>query len=240
VQRDSHDHRRECQSEQSTRDAEQQTLEDRFPNDRHASGAQGQPDSIFVAPPNGSHQQKAGNIHAGNEQHDANSNEQSAQQRLHISDDVIAQQRHVASDMNRGHIGREIPHDLLGDAVRILRRLREGHAILHACDHVVAPEAGVRVGEFVSAQAHGDPELCLVKAPGLQGKFKIARHYADDRVSLAIEIDRPAKNQRVAVKAVEPQRVADHDERLAGILFLPRKHAAKDGMNAESRKDARG
>ena len=59
---------------------------------------------------------------------------------------VLAQQFDVAPDVDRGHAGGEIAHDLLGDAVGILRGLRERDAILEPGDHLVSPKAGVLVG----------------------------------------------------------------------------------------------
>ena len=117
---------------------------------------------------------------------------------------------------------------------------REGDAILEAGDHVVSPKAGVLIGKFVRREAHGHPELRLVEVPGLQGKLETARHHADDRVGLAVENDGTAEDVRIAVVAVQPQGITDDCQRLMGVLFLLRKDAAKDGLNAEGGEDTCG
>src|SRR5271168_676028 len=76
--------------------------------------------------------------------------------------------------------------------------------------------------------------------PGLQGKFKTARHNADDRVGLAVEFDRAAEDSRIAVETLQPQRITDDSERLSCVFFSWRKDAAKGGLNSEGREDAGG
>ena len=70
-----------------------------------------------------------------------------------------------------------------------------------------------------------------------QGELEVVGHYADDGIALAVEIDRAAEDMKVAIVTIHPQGVADHGELATSVLFFSREHAAKDGLNAESRKD---
>ena len=106
------------------------------------------------------------------------------------------------------HGGWEVPHDLLGNAVSVLRSLREGDARPEAGDQVVPPHAGF-VGELVGRHAHGHPELGLVHVAGEQGKFKATGHDADDGVGTAIENDGAAEDVWVAIEAGKPEGVAE-------------------------------
>src|SRR5271154_427767 len=140
--------------------------------------------------------------------------------------------------MNRRHADGKATHNLSGDSVGILSGLRFGDAILEPGDYVVAPISGRLVGKLVGRQAHRYPELHLVEAPGLQGKLKAARHYADDGVSFAVQNDGVAEDVRIELVAIQPRGITDHRERLMAVLFLLGKEAAQNRANAEGWEDA--
>ncbi len=105
--------------------------------------------------------------------------------------------------MNRGHVGRKFAHDLPGDAVSILRGLRESDSILEAGDDVISPKAGVLLGKLIGSKTQRHPELGLIQAARLQRKLEAARHHADDGVRFAVENDGAAQHMWIAVVPVE-------------------------------------
>ena len=129
------------QAQQSAGEAEQQAFEDGFADDDAGTRAQSQANRVFAAPADGADQQQTRDIDAGNQQDDGDGEEQSAQQGADVGDGVLTQQRHVAPDVNGRHAGGKSAHDLLGDAVGILRGLRKGDAILEAGDDVDSPKS---------------------------------------------------------------------------------------------------
>ena len=62
---------------------------------------------------------------------------------------------------------------------------------------------------FFRREAHRHPEIAMAEASGLERKFKIARHDADDGVGAAVDVDGVAKNGGIGVEALVPERVAD-------------------------------
>ena len=210
MQRGADGDRGKRQTQQAAGQAEQQAFEDGFADDGAGTRAQSQANGVFAAPADGPDQQQPGDIDAGNQQNDGDGEEQGAQQGTDVGDGILDAAADITPDVNRRHAGGKIAHDLLGDAVGILRGLREGDAILEAGDHVVSPKAGVLVGEFIRREAHGHPELRLVEVPGLQRKLEAARHDADDRVrSCGRDRWMLPRTCGIAVVAVQPQGVAD-------------------------------
>ena len=103
--------------------------------------------------------------------------------------------------MQGGHAGGKVAHDLLRDTVGIVSALGEGYSILETRDHVVAPIAGILIGEFIGVKAQGHPELRLVEVPALERELEAARHDSDDGVGPAVKLDGTAQHMRVAVVA---------------------------------------
>ena len=137
--------RRECQSDYSSRQAYQQSLEDRFADYDAGTCTQSQAYRVFSTSTDGAHQKQSGNVDAGNEQHDRNSQEQAAQQRSNIRNVELAQECNITLYMDRSHACRKTAHDLSANAVSILGCLRERDTILQASDQMVSPEAHVLV-----------------------------------------------------------------------------------------------
>ena len=126
MQSSTNESRGKCEPEQSSGKAQQQTFKDRFTNDDCGTSAESKAKRVFAATTNGPDQKQAGDIDAGNQQHDGDGQEQSAEQRPDLRDGILTQRRDVTADVDRGHAGREIAHDLSGDTVRVLRGLRHG------------------------------------------------------------------------------------------------------------------
>ena len=229
-----------CQTQQAAGKAEQQAFEDGFADDDTGSRAQGQADGEFATLADGPDQQKTSHIDAGNQQNNGHGEEQSVQRRTNVSDGILKQRPDLTAHVDRRHTDGKIAHNLLGDTVGILRSLREGDAVLNAGDHLVAPDACVLIGEFIRGEAHGHPELRLIKVPGLQRKLEIARHDTDNRVCPAVEVQGSAEDAGIAVIAVQPQGVTDDGKRQMGILFLRGEDTSEDGLNAQCGKDAGG
>ena len=137
--------RRECQPDHSSCQADQQSLEDRFADYDTGTCTQSQPYRVFSTSTDGAHQEQSGNVDAGNEQHDRNSQEQGAQQRSNIRNVELAQECNITLYVNRSHACRKTAHDLSAHAVSILRCLCERDAILQASDQMESPEAQVLV-----------------------------------------------------------------------------------------------
>ena len=93
-------------------------------------------------------------------------------------------------------------HDLPGYTVGIVCGLRETNALFKPSNHVISPKSSMLVRKFVGCQAHGHPKLCLVEVSCRWGKFKTARHHADDRVRLTIEANRGSDHVWVGVITV--------------------------------------
>ena len=113
-----------------------------------------------------------------------------------------------------------------------------GDTIPKARDEVGSPHAGGGGGKLIGREAHGHPELRLADAAGEQGKFEAARHNSDNGVVPAVKGDGSAGDFRIAVVAVEPQRVADDGDRCVRVVFLLGEDAADDGRDAERGENA--
>jgi hypothetical protein len=79
---------------------------------------------------------------------------------------------------------------LSGYTIGIVCGLRQTNALFKPSNHVVSPKSSMFIRKFFGCHAHGHRKLSLVEVSGRWGKFKTARHHADDRVRLAIEADR--------------------------------------------------
>ena len=72
---------------------------------------------------------------------------------------------------------------------------------------------------------------------GHEGKFKIARHDANDDVRLAIEKDRGPEDVGPALVMALPQAVTEHDDRLLLLVFGLGEGAAEERLDLERGKD---
>ncbi len=110
-----------------------------------------------------------------------------------------------------------------------------GYAGFQPADRVHVP-AG-RISQLVRCKAHRHPELNAVQLPGHKGKFKLARHHADNFVGLAIEKYLLSQDVRIAIEPGAPHLVADDGQLLAAIVFLRSEGAPHQGRHAENGKD---
>src|ERR1700679_522217 len=137
--------------------------------------------------------------------------------------------------------GRELPHDIQGNAIGILMRVFDGDAGLQSPDHLEVPVAIARAGgELFSSKAHRYPELGLVEPARRQGKLEVARHHADDLVRLTIQQDFAADDGWIAMEAALPCAVAQHRNLLMLRILLLREDTAEDWLDAERGKYAAG
>jgi hypothetical protein len=147
-------------------------------------------------------QQQSRYIGAADEQHNADSEKEPAKQRAHASNNGFAQGKNIATDVDGDHVRRKIEHDLLRDAIRVLRGLLQRDTVPQARDKVGSPCAG-GWGKLIGGEARGHPKLRLPDTARKQRKFEAARHDTNNGVIPAVESDRGACNLRIAVKPGE-------------------------------------
>src|SRR5262250_3140765 len=68
----------------------------------------------------------------------------------------------------------------------------------------------------------------------LGGQSKTCGHYADHRISVAIQLNRAANRMRIAAQKVSPETVADHGQtRRASHILLGRNNPSQRCLRAE-------
>ena len=89
------------QTQQATRQRENQALGEQLPDDLAAAGAESRPRGELTLPGRGPRQQKIGYVRAGDQQHEADSSEQNHKWEASIADDRLLERNHTETILGR-------------------------------------------------------------------------------------------------------------------------------------------
>jgi hypothetical protein len=156
----------------------------------------------FSASNRATREQQIRQVHAGDQQDQPDRPQQHIQERPRIAHRFFFQCPEVDVQMQIGYgcISRLNARD---HAVHIHLCLREAQSRLQARHKTVVVVFSFRVLLYLS-KAHGDPEITMAQAAGVQWEFEAPRHHSDNRVWTPIEIDRLAQYAWIAVESFSP------------------------------------
>ena len=137
--------------------------------------------------------------------------------------------------MQTRHGGRIVPHGLLGHAFRISLRLGHCDTRLKPSHHIEVPRGGSGC-QFLFSETHWNPQIAVVQASGHQRELKVARHYADHHVRLAVQENPGSQHARIAVQAALPKRVAKDGYLFLLVIFTLSEEAADERLDLQNRK----
>ncbi len=177
---------RQQEAGQTAGDRQDQRFDDQVLEDAPASGAERRADRDFLPAAERAREDQVAGVRAGDEQHERDGRQEYHERAARIADDQLLQ-----GDRGRAPAGvlrRELLREARRDHVELGLGLFEGNARLQPRNDLVVVVLADR-GLLVVPRERG-PDRQRRHEPRFEGEAR--RHHADDRVSVAVEVERPA------------------------------------------------
>ena len=178
---------------------QQQRLGQRLLHQARAAGPEGRADGQFLLPRDAAREQEIRHVDAGDEKQEADRAEQQHRRAAGVLHDV-AQQRideHPATPVD-ARVG---AGNTACDAAHLQLRLLARDALRQACEHGQVVSGAVRIA--IDRHEH------VGFGPVARLEVEVARQYTEDRVRLAVQHERPARDRAVFTETPRAQPVGD-------------------------------
>ncbi len=217
---------------------EEQSLDQKLPDDLKTIRPQRCPDRDLALPSGGAGEKEIGHIRAGDEQNERDRRAQDKERRAHVADHIGLQ---IDRALRPAGVGVGILfRQLRGDGLQIRRRPSQVDAWFQPTDY--GKEVGATAVEVIHGRA-GEERLergDVIDVVALNGKLPTTRHHTGDRINMVGRLDLSADNVWIAGKTLLPKGIADHyDPRGAGLFILARKTTTKQRLRAQHRENIR-
>src|SRR5882672_77389 len=205
----------EQEAHTTTCESQHQALGDELPDQSASFGAERRTDRQLTHTSGRSSQQQAGHVRAGDDQDDAHGAKEDEERLTHVTNDLLVEWLNVDSPSTVAF--REAARLILTDPCEIGPRQLRSHVGIQASDRLEVMHLTVfqQVTRHIDWRKRNgfrreDPR------PGSRGVIECWGHDAEHRVRRAVYARPPAHDLRIRRELLEPNRVAEHDERLTG------------------------
>ena len=183
----------ESYSQQAAYERKHQTFGEELTRQARAGGSQRLPQSHFFFANGGAGQQKAGDIGAGNQQHETNGAEQNEKRGPNAAHEIVRRRSHIQGVLAGVGVARKLLGVALIDGVELTLGAGQGFAGLQAREDEKKPGAGAQLhrpqAKDVEDARNPDVRLGLLKR-----KTKCRREDADDGGGFTVERHGAAEN----------------------------------------------